>query len=285
MICSITENHQKGFIYKAFRAYFETFRIAFGETLRQGPAGFSSFCPAHLSKGQRAKGKKTAARTGPTGRQLQGYHTETRPCAAFQGRLADGLLAVFGYLYLLFALVMKVRDLLLSALLILFLIVLSCKKKEETPPASSTTSTTGASSTTGATTGTTTGTTTGGTTGSTTGTVATIDVSKFVGTKNVEESCSGQADSYVCNVSKDNSTNGKIWFDNFWNIKNFYGITQKVFGNVSGSSVNIPSQTVSGNNYQIIISGTGTYNGAYTNYVYTSKVVTGYSFSCNAKYK
>ena len=180
---------------------------------------------------------------------------------------------------------MKVRDQLLSALLMLFLIVLSCKKKEETPPASSTTSTTGASSTTGATTGTTTGTTTGVTTGSITGTVATIDVSKFVGTKNVEESCSGQADSYVCNVSKDNSTNGKIWFDNFWNIKNFYGITQKVFGNVTGSSVNIPSQTVSGNNYQIIISGTGTYNGAYTNYAYTSKVVTGYSFSCNAKYK
>lgn len=55
MICSITKNHQKGFIYMAFRDCFEAFRIAFGETLRQGPAGFSSFCPAHLSKGQRAK--------------------------------------------------------------------------------------------------------------------------------------------------------------------------------------------------------------------------------------
>jgi len=178
---------------------------------------------------------------------------------------------------------MKSRDLIASVLLLTFLFVFSCKKKEETPPSSSTTST--STTTTGSTTGTT-STTTGGTTGSTTGTTATtIDVSKFVGLKNVEESCSGQSDSYLCNVSKDNSVNGKIWFDNFWNIKNFYGITQKIYGNVSGSSVNIPSQTVSGNNYQINISGTGTYNGAYTNYVYTSKVISGYSFSCNSKYK
>jgi hypothetical protein len=173
---------------------------------------------------------------------------------------------------------MKVSAVLASAFVISFLFVSSCKKKEETPPASSTT-------TSGTTTGTT-STTTGGTTGSTTGTTAaTIDVSKFVGTKSVEESCSGQADDYKCNVTKDNSTNGKIWFDNFWNIKNFYGITQKVFGNVSGSSVNIPSQTVSGNNYQITISGTGTYNGAFTSYVYTAKVIKGNTFSCNAKYK
>jgi len=174
---------------------------------------------------------------------------------------------------------MKRYDLLAASLLLTFLFVFSCKKKEETPPASSTTTTTATTTTSGTTTG---GTTTGGTA---TGTVATIDVSKFVGTKNVEESCSGQADDYKCNVTKDNSTNGKIWFDNFWNIKNFYGITQKVFGNVSGSSVNIPSQTVSGNNYQITISGTGTYNGAFTSYVYTAKVITGNSFSCNAKYK
>lgn len=175
---------------------------------------------------------------------------------------------------------MKAPELLASALVIGFIFVFSCKKKEETPPASSTTTTTS-----GTTTGTT-STTTGGTTGSSTGTTAaTIDVSKFVGLKNVDESCSGQADSYLCNVAKDNATNGKILFDNFWNIKNFYGITQKVFGNVSGTSVNIPSQTVSGNNYQITISGTGSYNGANTTYVYTAKVVKGNSFSCNAKYK
>jgi hypothetical protein len=98
MICSITKNHQKGFIYKAFRAYFEAFRIAFGETLRQGPAGFSSFCPAHLSKGQRAK-KPQPELARPEG-SCKAITGKQGPCAAFRGRLADGLLADFCYLYL-----------------------------------------------------------------------------------------------------------------------------------------------------------------------------------------
>jgi hypothetical protein len=187
-----------------------------------------------------------------------------------------------------------------SFAIIVALLIFSCKKKADPAPEeeqTTTSSTTGSSTTSGSTTGssttgststsgTTGGTssTTGNTTGSTTGNNS-ADVDKFLGTKDVEEYCTAQTD-YLCGITRENSTSSKIFFSNFWDIKNYFGITQKVYGIVSGNTIDIPNQSVSGGGYTITFKGTGTYMSAsLTNINYTAKVQNGNNFTCSAKYK
>lgn len=81
---------------------------------------------------------------------------------------------------------------------------------------------------------------------------------KFAGTFDVNEPCTSNTYTYVCTISESSSDISRVNFNNFYDASGSFGITQSVYGTVDGSSITIPSQTVTDGVDSITVSGNGT---------------------------
>ena len=85
----------------------------------------------------------------------------------------------------------------------------------------------------------------------------TRETAKFAGSYNVSDVCSSGAYTYSCNVTESSSDIVRIVFSNLYDLVGFYGITTTIYGNVDGTQIAIPAQTVTNGTVTLAFSGTG----------------------------